>query len=271
MIGGYMPNPPERFGFGKNWDNFIRKYFNDERVEISRKHMLEVLGKSDLRGLYFVDVGCGSGLHSLAALRAGAERVVGFDYDQNSVDTSLRVKNHVGNPSNWAVRQGSILDAQFIAALEPADIVYAWGVLHHTGAMWQAMDHTVRLMKTGGLAYIALYDYDIQVDPTPEFWLDIKKQYNVASAWGKRRLELWYIWNFTLGRRLYYLPVLIKIILGYRHGRGMAFYTDLVDWLGGWPMEFAKREDVTKWAERHNLTMVKMITGQANTEYLFRR
>ncbi len=124
-----MPNPPERFGFGKNWDKFIRKYFSEERVDISRKHMLEVLGKGDLRGLYFLDVGCGSGLHSLAALRAGAERIVGFDYDQNSVDTSLRVRSHVGNPPNWTVRQGSILDAQFIAELEPADIVYAWGVL----------------------------------------------------------------------------------------------------------------------------------------------
>ena len=49
----------------------------------------------------------------------------------------------------------------------------------------------------------------------------------------------------------------------------MAFYTDVVDWLGGWPMEFAKRADVKTWAERNELKMLVMKTGEANTEYLF--
>ena len=264
-----MPSDSMRFGFGKNWENYIKKHFSEERVDISRRQLLDFLQLDSLQGSAFLDVGCGSGLHSLAAIHAGASRVISFDFDPNSVETTKKLKAWAGNPTTWQVMEGSILDEKFLGTLEPVDIVYSWGVLHHTGNMWQAMDNVFRLIKPGGLAYLALYDYDIQVDPTAEFWLDVKKRYNRSGWWGKRRLEWWYTWKFYLHGDIRNLPKFIGRIVGYKQFRGMDLYTDLVDWLGGWPMEFAKRADVKQWAQKTGLEMRTMKTGAANTEYLF--
>ncbi len=236
----------------------------------SKADLLAFLQVSDLSGKYFLDVGCGSGLSSLAAFRSGASKIVSFDYDQNSVITCNKLKQHFGNPSYWEVRQGDILDDDFVESLQPADIVYAWGVLHHTGDVWHALANTLKLMKADGLIFIALYEYDVQVDPTPEFWLDIKKKYNSGGWFTRRKMELWYIWRFDFNRDIRSLPKFIRHVRS--RGRGMAFYTDLVDWLGGWPMEFVKLEDVRKWAEKNNLEIVNLNYGHAaNTEYLLKK
>lgn len=260
-----------RFGFGKNWENYIKKHFSEERVAISQKHLLDFLKLDSLEGKYFLDIGCGSGLHSLAALRAGAAKIVSFDFDPDSVNTTNMLKAYSGNPDHWTVMQGSVLDNQFLDTLEPADIIYSWGVLHHTGAMWQALDNVVPLAKKDGLLYIALYDHDIHVNPTPEFWLEVKQRYNRSGWLAKKQMELWYIWTFILGKSWRAAPGFIKRTFNYKQSRGMAFYTDVKDWLGGWPMEFAKRADVKQWAEKNGLDMLTMKTGEANTEYLFKR
>lgn len=266
-----MSNEELRFGFGKNWEDYIKKHFNEERVEISRKHLVNFLGVESLKGKTFLDIGCGSGLHSLAAFKSGAAAIYSFDYDIHSVRATEIVRKFAGNPENWHVTQGSILDDQFVSSLQPADIVYSWGVLHHTGDMWKAMDNAARLAKKESLLYIALYDYDIHVDPTPEFWLDVKKKYNLSSWLGKRKMELWYIWRFMMYGKLSNLSEVVSRAWKYKESRGMAMYNDIKDWLGGWPMDFAKRVEVKAWAERHHLEMATMKTGEANTEYLFRK
>lgn len=267
-----MTRRTEVFAFGRNWDRFVRKHFSDERVEISKRHLLEFLGRSDLTGLSFLDLGCGSGIHSLAALRAGAASVRSVDVDQISVETTKQVREHAGSAPNWVVSQGSVLDEDFLDSIEQADVVYSWGVLHHTGDLWRAMDLAASRCKPGGCLYVALYDYehhDRPPDETPEMWLEIKQRYNASGWWGRRRLELWYVWAFMMSRNPLWLPVAAFRILSTKHRRGMAFYTDLMDWLGGWPMEFARRADVRAWAARLGFTMLKMQTGEANTEYLF--
>lgn len=266
-----MSTNSARFGFGKNWEDYIKKHFSEERVEISRKHLLAFLKLDNLKGKYFLDIGCGSGLHSLAALRSGAERIYSFDYDPDSVATTRKLREFAGDPSHWEIHQGSVLDNEFLRAIEPADIVYSWGALHHTGSMWEALDNAVRLGKKGGLYYIALYDYEIQINPTPEFWLDVKQRYNQSNKWGKRKMELWYIWRFMLGGNILNLSFLFARIKEYKQSRGMALYNDVKDWLGGWPMEFARRADVKNWAKKNGLEMLTMKTGEANTEYLFER
>ena len=87
-----MSSEPITFSFGENWDQFAARYFSDERVRIAQEHLLEFLGVPNLQEKYFLDVGCGSGLHSLAALRAGAGRIVSFDVDPASVRTTRRIR-----------------------------------------------------------------------------------------------------------------------------------------------------------------------------------
>ncbi len=260
-----------RFGFGSNWSRFVDRHLSDERVAESQEHLLGFLKRSDLSGMRFLDIGCGSGLHSLAAHRAGAD-VVGFDYDPNSVATAKRVRAWAGEPSNWQIQQGSVLDADFMATLPEADVTYSWGVLHHTGDMWTAIANTCDRVPVGGLLYLALYDYDAVAagKHSPEYWLDVKQMY-VKAGWIERRLmEAYYLWDVDMGRRFKRFPKVMKRIRRNR-GRGMAWYTDLKDWIGGWPMEFVKVPEALAFCAERGFESLDVRTGEANAELLFRR
>ena len=118
-----IPDEAVRFGFGKNWADFIEARLSEEIIADSQRHLAEMLRVEDLAGKVFLDIGCGSGIHSLAALRLGASRVISFDYDADSVSTTEKVRAFAGSPANWEVRQGSVLDGGFMQTLPPADIV----------------------------------------------------------------------------------------------------------------------------------------------------
>ena len=107
-------------------------------------------------------------------MRAGAERIVSFDFDPDSVATTKQLRAFAGEPSHWQVMQGSVLDEAFMKGLDPVDIVYSWGVLHHTGEMWRAIENAAMPIAPNGVFYIALYSSDAYLDPPPEYWLDIK-------------------------------------------------------------------------------------------------
>jgi 2-polyprenyl-3-methyl-5-hydroxy-6-metoxy-1,4-benzoquinol methylase len=256
------------FSFGKNWQKFVERNFSEERVEISRAHLLDFLGLPDLGGKHFLDVGCGSGLHSLAACRSGALRVVGIDVDPHSVETSKRIRKMTGSPSAWEVLQGSILDDDFVAALNPADIVYSWGVLHHTGDLWKAVRNAASLVRAGGLFYIAVYEKT----ENSGRWIALKKEYNRASPLRKRTMEISYVYkHFFADRSLKDKLDSIRYMRDYRETRGMEFWTDIRDWLGGWPYEPATPDEVTSFCTRElGLSPLKVKTGEANVEYLFR-
>lgn len=263
-----MDNGKITFSFGKNWEEFMRLNFSEERVRISKNHILDFLKLANMNEQYLLDVGCGSGLHSLAAFKAGAKRIVSFDIDPHAVKTTKKIKEMHGDPSNWNVLSGSILDKEFLSKLEPADIVYSWGVLHHTGEMWAAIENTARLVKNGGFLYIALYTTTAKSN----YWLEVKKRYNRASETRKRIMEYWYIVRYTLIPYFFNLKNPWKTIREHKQKRGMAYLTDIKDWLGGYPYEDAKIEEVLQFCRmKLNLKLIDIKTGQANTEYLFRR
>lgn len=261
----------KRFEFGKNWHDFIQKNFGQDKVEISKKHILDFMGRDDLNGLTFLDIGCGSGLHSSAALQAGAKSVHGFDYDPNSVAATRYVQQQAGEAANWTVEQGSVLDDAYMGSLPQYDVVYSWGVLHHTGDVWHAIRNAAGRVKPGGLFYIALYSADVQIDPTPEFWLKVKQKY-VSSGWLTRRLyDLWYVLRFDLQYDPRRVPSFLRKLREYKKNRGMSVFTDIRDWLGGWPMEFVYDADAIKFCEGLGFRLEKIATGEANTEFLFVR
>src|SRR6516164_8411113 len=196
----------KRFEFGKNWTDFVQNHFSAERIEISKQHILKFMKRRNLNDLAVLDIGCGSGLHSIAMLGAGAKSVHCFDYDPDSVAATRHSQELVGKPSNWTVQEGSVLDDAFIESLPLYDLVYSWGVLHHTGEVWHAIRNAASRVKPGGLFYIALYSADVQVNPPPKFWLAVKRRY-VSSSWMVRRfIELWYIYRFQLAGNLRKVP-----------------------------------------------------------------
>lgn len=258
------------FAFGNNWKKFLPNV-DEDRVRISLDHMLNVLRLRDLTGRVFMDIGCGSGLHSLAAYRSGAERVVSFDVDIDSVEATLQLWQQAGSPKNWTVLQGSVLDETFINGLEKVDIVYSWGVLHHTGDMWAAIRNAVIPLADEGIYYIALYADEVYQNPSPEFWIDIKRRYNRGSPAEREELEYWYAWERVLKSRALAGENPFAIIADYKRSRGMEFWTDVRDWLGGYPIEFSKVRDVARFLRNEGLDVLDVRSGEGNTEYVFQR
>jgi SAM-dependent methyltransferase len=256
-----------RFGFGRNWERYVRRNFSEERLDVARRHLLSFLRLDNLAGKRMLDIGCGSGLHSLAALRSGAAEIVSFDYDARSVAATRVLRSMEGDPAKWRVMQGSVLDHDFLEGLGQFDIVYAWGVLHHTGDIWNAFREAAGRMAPDGIFYVALYTAGIS-QPSDEFWLDVKRSYNRGGWLTKKKIEAWYIARHVAGlRRSGISPV--KYILGYQRSRGMSYFTDVRDWVGGWPMEFSSVTDVTDHGRDLGLELINIKTGEANTEYLF--
>ena len=198
--------------------------------------------------------------------------MISFDFDVDAVRTATVLHQSIGSPANWTVMHGSILDRSFLTTLERADVVYSWGVLHHTGAMWQAVENAASLLKDDGVLYIALYCSDVYIGQTPEYWLQTKQRYGQAGAFRRRWMEWGYAWSSTIWPSLRNGSNPLKTIREYKASRGMEFWTDIKDWLGGWPMEFAGLAETKAFCkDRLELELVNISAGEANAEYLFRK
>ena len=269
-----MTSTPElpRFGFGKNWHSFISRRFSDERLRVAKNHILTFAGRESLAGLDFLDIGCGSGIHSMAALQAGAVRIHSFDYDSDSVAATRELWRKAGRPSHWTIEQGDVLDSNYVAKLGKWRFVYSWGVLHHTGAVWQAVRNAQSAVADDGFFYIALYSSDVDTQPSREFWLEVKKEYNRVSPLTRHMMVWWYVWRFMLGEKFSSFPSFFSKMATYKFQRGMSLLTDIRDWIGGWPMEFVPDQGVVDLLEgEYGFELLNVTTGHACSEFLLRR
>ncbi len=245
----------ERFAFGANWARFLTR-LNDDRITEAEKSLQQRLEVRDLTGKRFLDIGSGSGLFSLAARRLGAQ-VHSFDYDPQSVacTEALRQRYYPQDlPSleagrgegYWQVETGSALDKNYLNQLGGFEVVYSWGVLHHTGAMWEALENVAPLVAPGGQLFIAIYNDQGWIS---RYWTLVKRGYNANAV--LRLLIIAAHLPYLFGLRF-----LLRALTGrLKLDRGMSLWHDMLDWLGGYPFEVATPKQVENFYRERGFTL----------------
>jgi len=258
------------FAFGSNWLAFSSQ-IDDARIAIAEHALKDLLARERLDDLRFLDIGSGSGLSSLAARRLGAT-VHSFDYDQQSVQCTAAVRERYqpGDP-RWVVEQGSILDRDYLARLGRFDVVYAWGVLHHTGDLQAAIRNAGALVAPGGQLAIAIYRRTLLCWA----WRVEKRWYTQATPEHQARARRIYTALYRGALRATGRDPAQRIKDYASTDRGMDFERDAHDWLGGYPYESLRPAEVHEAvraiglaAERQNVRGGSLLWGC--DEFVFR-
>lgn len=246
----------ETFEFGNNWKRYLL-VSDQKRLDVAIQSIKDFMGVEDLKGKLFIDAGCGSGFFSLAAYKLGAD-IISFDIDKNSVYCCEVFKNKEGNPDNWKIREGSVLDIEFIKSLPKADVVYSYGVLHHTGNLKQAMTNIKVLVKYNGYLCLAIYNTVYGKHGSKE-WQKRKKRYNFMPKIIKWFLVLKYLIRFTLIPEIIRGINPIKSWQEYYKKRGESKWVDAIDWVGGYPYEYLRPDEVFNFY-KNEYNLINMIT-----------
>jgi 2-polyprenyl-3-methyl-5-hydroxy-6-metoxy-1,4-benzoquinol methylase len=276
------PEDAGHFEFGRNWAAFLST-LDESKIDQAEASIRRLLNVTDLTGKQFLDAGSGSGLFSLAAWRMGAS-VTSIDLDPQSVACTSELRSRYASDSDrWTVQTGSLLDAGFVESLGAFDFVYCWGVAHHTGRMWTAIENLARRVSTSGRLVIAIYNDQQYISRA---WSGVKKIYQrmpvylrpayvavIAAALFFKRLTITVI---ASALRLATLRNPLTPFLNWIHedrGRGMDRWHDLVDWVGGWPFEVARPEAIFRFLRDRGFALEELTTtdGHGCNEFVFRR
>ncbi len=281
----------EAFPFGANWRRFLESV-DETRITAAVDSLTRMLGAETLAGASFLDGGCGSGLFSLAAARLGA-RVRSFDVDPQSVMTTREIRRRFGpQHADWDIGSGSLLDEDFLAGLGEFDVVYSWGVVHHTGEMWRAIDLLRRRVAPGGLLWLAIYN---DQGTTSRVWKRIKRGYIALPRWLRTLYVLlvggaWAAWRLATRLAMTGAAILFRLLtlrnpmqpastmygdfFRSSQSRGMHRWYDLVDWIGGWPFEVARPEEVFDFLRERGFELIRLKTCGGSlgcNEFVFQR
>jgi len=252
-----------QFDFGRNWADYSAHALNVVRVREAREAFATLLEPAGtVTGKRFVDIGFGQGLGLLSARAMGAS-VVGLDI--NPTCGEVLARNAAWFPElpaiDFPVIIGSILDADTVRRLREAsggegfDVVHSWGVLHHTGDMELAVRNAASLVRPGGHLVVALYNRHW----SSPAWRAIKRAYCLSPAPVRRLMVM------ALMPVIYAAKWLVTGRDPHRQARGMDFRYDVIDWVGGYPYEYASRDEVLAMVEPLGFRCVSCLASEVPT------
>ena len=252
------------FDFGSNWAEFSKRHVDQSRLKMACQSMRALLGAENIGGKSFIDVGCGSGLFSIAAHRLGAAKVVGIDVNQRCIEIAQANRDLLAPGAPIEFHIASVLDVEQLKGFGTFDLVYAWGSLHHTGSMWNAVHNVLRCVAPEGILVLAIYNKH----STSPAWRSIKWFYNQVPQLIQRFMI------FIFAGVIYGAKFLVTRTNPLKKERGMDFWFDVVDWVGGYPYEYATVSEVTNIVTSRGFQLRQVVPASVPTgcnEFLFQR
>jgi 2-polyprenyl-3-methyl-5-hydroxy-6-metoxy-1,4-benzoquinol methylase len=252
----------KRFEFGENWSRFL-EVLDDDRIRQAEDSLRKMLDTESLARQSFLDIGSGSGLFSLAARRLGAS-VYSVDFDPQSVACARELRRrYFPDDTSWKIEEGSALDADYLKSLGLFDVVYSWGVLHHTGDMWRALENAQLPVKHGGKLFIAIYN---DTGTQTRRWKWIKKTYNRMPRLLRQPFAALMIAPDEIKPALRAVVRLkpqeyVQRWTRYDRNRGMSRWRDIIDWVGGYPYEVATPDEIFDFYYARGFSLTKLKCG----------
>ena len=253
-----------RFDFGSNWEAFSEQRIDTQRVAVAVQSLKSLLQRDALNGMSFLDVGCGSGLFSIAAYRLGASHVTGIDINPRCIEVSERNRDRLAPGAPITFKSASALSPESLEGLGVFQLVYAWGSLHHTGAMWEAIRNVAAHVSPRGMLVLAIYNKHI----TSPVWKAIKWLYNHLPRFAQRLMIV------LFAGIIYAAKFIVTRHNPLKKERGMDFWYDVIDWVGGYPYEYATLEELEKFISAQGFLLHRRVMAQVPTgcnEFVFQR